>query len=80
MNGKVITIEIPHTQITLEEKNEYRDFKKNYVWKEDEIPSLRLEKRQGRMRKNKRIIDSYRNEKHHGIKQTNLCKSENSSW
>ena len=26
--------------------------------------------------KNKQIINTYLNEKYHGIKQTNLCKSE----
>ena len=35
---------------------------------------------QGRNSKNKRIINIYLNEEQHGIKRTNLYKSENSHW
>ena len=52
MNHKAITIEIQHnTNTNTRRKNEYRDYKGNYVWKEDDITIAkkpRLENGQGR--------------------------------
>ena len=59
------------------------DYKENDVWKKTTLPSLekqdwitvKLE-----TEKNKRTISTYLNEQHHGIKRTNLCRSEITLW
>ena len=84
MNRKVITNQTPHIQTSQNKTNarikkEYRDYKEKYVWKKDHItksikPRLKIVKAE--TEKNKGIINKYHNEKHRGIKRTNLCRSK----
>ena len=54
-----------------------------YIRKKDRIiifQEPRLENSQVRNWKNKRLINTYLNEQHYGIRRTNLCKSKISLW
>ena len=60
-----------------------RDYKENYVWKEDYITTAtkpRLKNSQSRNWKHKRIINTYLNKQYQEIKRTNLWKNETSLW
>ena len=66
-------------QNTNRRKIKFRGYKEIDVWREEYITisrESRLKNSQGWNGKNKLIINTYVNEQHHGIKQTNLCRSE----
>ena len=69
--------------LTQEEKMNIDIMKIIMSEKKTELPSLKNQDWKivkAQTEKNKRLINKYPNEQYHGIKQSNLCKSQTSLW